>query len=75
MELGQFTQGSTAQTLVTLAIGGMFYLLPSMVAWYRSHHKASTVAIVNVFLGWTILGWFIALVWAFMRRSNPMAGY
>ncbi len=42
----------------------LIYFLPSIVA--ISKKKSNTVAIVvlNIFLGWTLLGWVISLVWA-----------
>lgn len=41
------------------------YLLPSIVAMRRWHPQAMAIFIVNAFLGWTFLGWVIALAWAF----------
>ena len=36
------------------------YFFPSIVASWR-HHQAATVLIVNLFLGWTVVGWVVAL--------------
>lgn len=41
-----------------------FYFLPSMVAMGRKHRLAATIFVVNLFLGWTVLGWIIALAMA-----------
>ena len=51
--------------LVTAAYG-----LPALVAVYRRHRRAEAIAIVNLFLGWTVIGWLAALVWAFRSRSR-----
>jgi hypothetical protein len=40
------------------------YWLPTLVAIIRQTHVALGVAVVNFFLGWTVIGWIIALVWA-----------
>ena len=40
------------------------YLLPSLVAWYRRHHQGGAIIVLNLFLGWSLLGWVVALVWA-----------
>ena len=40
------------------------YFLPSIVAFSRGHHNAVAITILNLFLGWTFLGWVIALVWS-----------
>lgn len=40
------------------------YLLPSLVAWRRRHVNQNAICVLNIFLGWTLLGWIGALVWA-----------
>jgi len=37
------------------------YFLPWIVAAGRSHPQVAPIFIVNMFLGWTLLGWVIAL--------------
>lgn len=50
--------------LVFLVIGMGFYLLPTLLAGYRNTQHATWIAVVNLLLGWTILGWVICLGWA-----------
>lgn len=40
------------------------YLLPMIVATQRDHRNTTAITVLNIFLGWTFLGWVIALVWA-----------
>lgn len=40
------------------------YFLPWTVAIIKSSKHRSAVAILNVFLGWTVVGWFAALALA-----------
>ena len=42
----------------------ILYFVPSMVACHRHHHNANAILLTNLFLGWTVLGWVVALVWA-----------
>ena len=51
-------------TLILFVLGVLAYLLPSGLATYRDCKATIWIALVNVFLGWTILGWFVALGWA-----------
>lgn len=44
--------------------GPALYLLPTYEAWARKHKSFSSIALLNIFLGWTLLGWVGALVWA-----------
>ena len=52
--------------------GFVFYFLPSIIALAR--HKRDTLAIflLNFFLGWTLIGWVIALVWS-AKNDAPLA--
>lgn len=40
------------------------YMLPTYVAALRERHRMAPVALVNALVGWTVVGWFVALVWA-----------
>ncbi len=40
------------------------YFVPALLASSRHHPRASAIALTNLFLGWTILGWVGCLVWA-----------
>jgi hypothetical protein len=40
------------------------YLTPTLVASRREKRNFGAIAVLNLFLGWTFIGWVIALVWA-----------
>ena len=42
----------------------VLYFLPVIVAWRRRIPNVSAVVIIDLFLGWTFVGWVIALVLA-----------
>ena len=44
--------------LIALAI----YFLPSIAGWKTK--GCNGIIVLNIFLGWTILGWIAALIWA-----------
>lgn len=54
--------------LIALVVAGaaaiMIYFIPTMVANSRYHRNAGAIMMVNLLLGWTFIGWVIALVWA-----------
>jgi hypothetical protein len=54
---------------ILLLLGGWIYFLPSLVANSHGHHNTSAIFILNLFLGWTVLGWVVALVWAFTKQK------
>lgn len=40
------------------------YFTPTMIAGGRTHHKIGKIFTVNILLGWTVIGWVVALVWS-----------
>ncbi len=56
---------SFAAIMTMLAIVGciVLYFLPGIVAQQRNHHQRAAIWVLNIFLGWTFLGWIIALMW------------
>lgn len=47
-----------------LVVLGFFYFLPTMVALSRRHQNGVAIFALNLLLGWTFLGWVIALIWS-----------
>jgi hypothetical protein len=45
-------------------MGTLLYFLPSIIALARSKKDLLSIFLLNFFLGWTLVGWIIALVWA-----------
>lgn len=40
------------------------YFLPAIVAALRHTHNATGILLLNIFFGWTVIGWFVALLMA-----------
>jgi len=51
------------EVFIGFIIAFCIYFLPTFVA--RDHKNGNSIAVLNLFLGWTFLGWVVALVWAF----------
>ena len=47
-----------------LVLGVFVYFLPGIVAHMRGHHQENAIVLLNLFLGWTFIGWVAALVWS-----------
>ena len=47
----------------------LIYMLPAIIAGARSHKSYGSVAVVNIFLGWTFIGWIVALSMAFSGNT------
>lgn len=40
------------------------YFLPTFEAWKREQPNLTTIALVNIFLGWTLIGWVVSIAMA-----------
>ena len=58
-----------AAVAAMIVVGDMIffviYCLPIFIADHRRNRNLAAVVIVNVFLGWSMIGWAVALVMAF----------
>ncbi len=49
---------------------GCLYFLPTIIG--RNKSDAGLIFVVNLFLGWTLIGWFVALIWACAADVRPV---
>ena len=47
-----------------LGLGFLFYFLPSIIALAHSKRNTLAIFLLNLFFGWTFIGWIVALIWA-----------
>lgn len=62
--------------LLLLAALVVVGFLPSLIAFARRHHNRYAILVLNTLLGWTLVGWAVALVWsltAVWRKPHPAA--
>jgi len=59
--------------IISFVVIVLLYLLPYILATVNKHHNAAAILILNLLLGWTILGWIAALIWA-LTRPAPRLG-
>ena len=62
--------GISIWQLIVLAFLVAAYFLPLIVAVMRSHQNSGAIAVLNLLLGWTLLGWVGALVWAMLSKPD-----
>jgi len=43
------------------------YFIPTIIALTRKHRDVMAIFVLNLFLGWSLIGWIISLVWAFKK--------
>ena len=55
-------------------LGGLFcltlYFIPFGIALFRNKHNKLAIFALNLLLGWTFIGWVVALIWATTTRME-----
>lgn len=57
-----------------LAVVVILYFVPTLAAALRQHHQKLAIFALNLLLGWTVIGWVVALVWALTQTEKKDAG-
>ena len=51
--------------------GFVMYFLPTIIALARNKRDIAAILLLNFFLGWSVIGWVVALIWA-VKTDAPM---
>jgi len=58
----------TVIMVITFCLGPFvllgLYFLPTIIAVRKAKRNSPAIAMLNLFLGWTFIGWVLSLVWA-----------
>ncbi len=57
----------TARIELFLLLGLFLYFLPWLSAIERDSPQRTAIGLTNLFFGWSLLGWVIALIWSAKR--------
>lgn len=53
----------------------VMYFLPSIIALARNKRDLLAIILLNLFLGWTVIGWVVCLIWAAKHDTVVVARY
>lgn len=56
--------GAGIGALFLFLIIAAMYFVPTIVAVTRHHHQTGAIVVINLLLGWTFIGWVVALAMA-----------
>jgi len=45
----------------------VLYFLPAVIAFLRKHKNKLAIFLLNLLLGWTVLGWTASLIWSVIK--------
>lgn len=71
--------GPTGNGLIIII--ALVYFIPSIIGYFKKH--GAGILLLNLFLGWTLIGWVAALIWAVSDEGDsgsykyvcPKCGY
>lgn len=49
---------------IGLLVAAIIYFLPAINAASRKHKSRGAVFLLNLVLGWTVIGWIAAVIWS-----------
>ena len=61
--------------VLSISVAIFIYVLPSIVAFNRTHQNRVAILWLNILLGWSLVGWVIALVWALTANTETKKTY
>lgn len=47
-----------------------FYFIPSIIGFSRKHTNSVGIFIVNLFFGWSLIGWIVCFIWALSSKGQ-----
>ena len=54
---------------VLITVLSLFYFLPFAIAFNKRRANTGAIFALNLFLGWSLIGWVVALVWALKEEQ------
>ena len=67
-KLVQVEQGFNSLWIIPIIIWAVVllfvYFIPAFIAYSKKHDNKTAIILLNIFLGWTLIGWVVSLVWA-----------
>jgi hypothetical protein len=55
--------------LFLMGLSLFFYFIPTLLANNNKKQNIAAIGMLNLFLGWTVIGWVLALVWAVSKDT------
>lgn len=56
--------------ILILVIMALIYFAPAIIAGFNRHPQTTAIFVLNLLFGWTLIGWGIALIWAFIVKES-----
>ena len=57
-------------TVILLMLIAILYMIPTLIAYARDVPQRRIITVLNIVLGWTLIGWLIAFFWAMSGQTT-----
>jgi len=61
--------------LVAFLCGVAMYFMPAIVAHHRQHVSSGKIFLINLLLGWSVVGWIVCFAWACSGNTRQQIIY
>ena len=61
--------------LSNVVLGIFVYFMPGMLALLLRRQNSGPIVILNALLGWTVIGWWVFLLWSIFGKKSVPAEY
>jgi hypothetical protein len=71
---GDVAAGGVLSVLILAAIifSTLLYFVPTVIAFVKNKANKVAILVLNIFLGWSLIGWVVALVWAVSEEPKQV---
>ena len=69
--VARYQGGGMPKGAVMLVVLALMYALPTMLAWKRQSGRRWKITAINLLLGWTVIGWIVAMVMTYAYEPPP----
>jgi hypothetical protein len=66
-----YSGGGLPKGWIMIVVGAALYVLPSLLAWKAESPRRLKITLINLLLGWTVIGWIAALVMTYVYQPPP----
>jgi hypothetical protein len=67
----RYTGGGLPKGWIMIVVGAAIYVLPSLLAWKSGNPRRVRITLINLLLGWTIIGWVVSMVLLYAYQPPP----
>jgi hypothetical protein len=67
----QYVGGGPAKGAVIIVTSTLMYVLPTLLAFTRERRRKWRILAINLLLGWTLVGWVVALLMTYAYEPPP----